>query len=65
MKPTLCCPCIADCPCIAPPPLGDAIPDEPFPLASIYYDGVEKAVRDAYARDYMAFGFKKWDRDGR
>ncbi len=50
---------------IDPPPLGDAIPDEPFPLASIYDDEVEKAVRDAYARDYMAFGFKKWDRDGR
>ncbi len=45
-----------------PPPFGAAIPDEPHSLTSIYDDDVEKAVRKAYARDYMAFGFRKWDR---
>lgn len=50
---------------VEPPALGDAMGDEPFPLSSIYDAEVEKAVREAYARDYMAFGFKRWDRDGR
>ncbi|HBZ43199.1 MAG TPA: nodulation protein NodH [Maritimibacter sp.] len=49
---------------IDPPPLGETIPSEPFPIGTFYDDEVEKAVRNAYARDYMAFGFRKWDREG-
>ncbi|MBV7380116.1 nodulation protein NodH [Maritimibacter dapengensis] len=49
---------------IDPPPLGEAVKDEPYSLASIYDEEVEKAVRNCYARDYMAFGFRKWGREG-
>ncbi|WP_368074477.1 hypothetical protein [Celeribacter baekdonensis] len=34
--------------------------DMPFTLADIYDDEVEDAVRAAYQRDYMMFGFKSW-----
>mgnify|MGYP000100180348 FL=1 len=34
--------------------------DTPFTLADIYDDEVEDAVRAAYQRDYMMFGFKSW-----
>ncbi|MBV7411043.1 nodulation protein NodH [Maritimibacter sp. DP1N21-5] len=34
----------------------------PFALSAIYDEDVERAVRTAYARDYMAFGFPRWDR---
>ncbi|MGR3363385.1 MAG: nodulation protein NodH [Maritimibacter harenae] len=46
---------------VEPPALGPAIADEPFALAEIYDDTVEQAARAAYARDYMAFGFDRWD----
>jgi hypothetical protein len=46
---------------VEPPALGPAIADEPFALAEIYDDTVEQATRAAYARDYMAFGFDRWD----
>lgn len=31
-----------------------------LPLAAIYDDELETAVRDAYPRDYITFGFTKW-----
>ncbi len=43
----------------APPPFID---DAPVPLADYYDDSVEAAVRAAYQRDYMMFGFKPWRR---
>ena len=39
-----------------PPPPAKAIPV----LASIYSADLETAARDAYARDYMGFGFTNW-----
>ena len=30
-------------------------------LASLYDDSVEAAARDAYARDYVGFGFRNWN----
>ncbi len=39
------------------PPLPEASPEEPFALAEFHDDEVEKAVRAAYQRDYMLFGF--------
>lgn len=47
----------------APPVLAPRFPDEPFHLASIYDEEIEKAVRGAYGRDYMAFGFSRWDKE--
>lgn len=49
---------------VEPPPFPDLAEDSPHPLSSIYDEEVEKAVRGAYARDYMAFGFPRWDRMG-
>ena len=37
-----------------------ADPDHPVLLSEIYNADVEAAVRDAYQRDYMMFGFKAW-----
>ena len=34
--------------------------DSPYTLADIYDEEVEDAVRAAYQRDYMMFGFKPW-----
>jgi hypothetical protein len=34
--------------------------DGPYTLADIYDEEVEDAVRAAYQRDYMMFGFKPW-----
>lgn len=34
--------------------------DKPFPLSEIYDEKIEKAVRAAYQRDYMLFGFGPW-----
>jgi hypothetical protein len=39
------------------PPVADVYP---YPLAAIYGADMEKAARDAYARDYNAFGFGDW-----
>lgn len=44
---------------IAPAPVADAGP-EPFPLAEIYSDRIERAARRAYQRDYMMFGYGAW-----
>ncbi len=41
-------------------PLPAAPPDAPFTLGDIYDDAVEKAVKSAYQRDYMQFGFGPW-----
>ncbi|WP_298499178.1 nodulation protein NodH [uncultured Maritimibacter sp.] len=49
---------------VEPPELTPAEPDGPHALRDIYDDEIEKAVRAAYARDYMAFGFPRWDRTG-
>ena len=38
----------------------EAKPDTAFDLADIYDGDVEAAVKDAYQRDYMMFGFGKW-----
>lgn len=34
----------------------------PVPLDAIYDDEIEEAARDAYQRDYMAFGYRAWER---
>ena len=36
------------------------VPDAPFALSDIYDEEVEQAVRGAYQRDYMMFGYKSW-----
>ncbi|OIP83404.1 MAG: hypothetical protein AUK37_07330 [Rhodobacterales bacterium CG2_30_65_12] len=46
-----------------PPPFGPTREDHPFALADIYDRKIEKAVRAAYQRDYMLFGFKPWKKD--
>lgn len=38
------------------------LPDEPFPLKSIYDGSVEVAAMEVYRRDYLNFGFPRWDR---
>ncbi|MGR3490886.1 MAG: sulfotransferase family 2 domain-containing protein [Shimia sp.] len=38
----------------------DAVVEDAIPLADIYDEEVEKAVRDIYQRDYITFGFKRW-----
>lgn len=39
-----------------------ALPDDhPISLRAIYDKEIEAAVRDAYQRDYMMFGFDAWD----
>lgn len=45
------------------PPLPPASPLGFTPLAAIHDAEVEAATRDAYARDYMAFGFADWAAD--
>ncbi len=42
------------------PDLPAPAPDRPFTLADIYDDEVERAVRDAYQRDFVMFGFRNW-----
>lgn len=34
--------------------------DEPFPLADVYDEDIEKACEAAYRRDYVMFGFGPW-----
>lgn len=43
--------------CAAPEP---DTPEEPVPLEAIYDEEVEAAVKAAYQRDYMSFGFGPW-----
>ena len=43
------------------PPAYRALPDEvPHDLGAIYDAEIEAAARDAYQRDYVAFGFRNW-----
>ena len=42
------------------PPLPPAPTDDPVALADIMDQTVEAAAREAYGRDYMAFGFGPW-----
>ena len=44
----------------SPPPLHPEPDRSPYPLAAIYDDQIETAVRSAYQRDYMMFGFGSW-----
>ncbi|SEV90723.1 hypothetical protein SAMN05444851_0240 [Aliiroseovarius sediminilitoris] len=44
----------------AAPTLPAASPDAPFSLDQVYSDEIETAVRKAYQRDYMMFGFRSW-----
>ena len=44
------------------PDLVQETDDAVFPLSKIYNPDVEAAVRAAYQRDYMNFGFGPWDR---
>lgn len=43
-----------------PKPAPD-VPDSPFALADVYNDDIEDKVSDVYQRDYMMFGFDRWD----
>ncbi len=45
---------------IAMKPLPPSNQTYPYPLAAIYGADMEKAARDAYGRDYAAFGFTNW-----
>ena len=47
---------------VAAPPLPAPEPEAPFALADFHDDEVEKAVRGAYQRDYMLFGFAPYGR---
>lgn len=42
------------------PSLPEAAADQPFALKDIYNEAVEAAVKAAYQRDYMMFGYKPW-----
>ncbi|MGJ8617051.1 MAG: sulfotransferase family 2 domain-containing protein [Sulfitobacter sp.] len=42
------------------PDLSPRHPDQPFALAEIYDDEIEKLAADAYQRDYVMFGFSRW-----
>lgn len=47
------------------PALPGAELEQPFALAEIYDQEVEKAVQAAYQRDYMMFGFGTWAEDAK
>ncbi|MEZ5714623.1 MAG: nodulation protein NodH [Paracoccaceae bacterium] len=42
------------------PEVGKAGPEAPFALSEVYDDSVEAAAQEAYARDYLVFGFERW-----
>ncbi|MEM1386540.1 MAG: nodulation protein NodH [Pseudomonadota bacterium] len=42
------------------PPINPGVDNAPVPLLDYYDERVEAAVRDAYQRDYMMFGFARW-----
>ncbi|HGG04574.1 MAG TPA: nodulation protein NodH [Aliiroseovarius sp.] len=44
-------------------PVSQDAPDQPFSLADIYDQQVEDAVRAAYQKDYMLFGFSAWGKN--
>jgi LPS sulfotransferase NodH len=43
-----------------PPDFALASPAAPYPLEAIYDAEIERLARDAYARDYVQFGFSAW-----
>ena len=45
-----------------PPPIVVEEASTPVPLAQIYDGKLEKAAIEAYRRDYMLFGFPRWNR---
>lgn len=45
---------------VAAPPYAEVADEVPHPLAAIYDGEIEEAAREAYARDYLAFGFGPW-----
>jgi hypothetical protein len=45
---------------VTPPALATAEPAADFPLERIYGADLEEAAREAYARDYLGFGFGDW-----
>ncbi len=42
------------------PELEPIAPDQPFTLADIYDERIEKLASEAYQRDYVTFGFSNW-----
>ncbi|SLN10554.1 Sulfotransferase family protein [Aquimixticola soesokkakensis] len=44
----------------AAPAVGQAEEDAPFSLEEVYSDEVEQAVKAAYQRDYLMYGFGRW-----
>lgn len=42
------------------PPYSPPVPAHPVQLSEIYDEAIEAAVKDAYQRDYMMFGFSPW-----
>jgi Sulfotransferase family len=48
---------------IEPPALPETAPETPHSLESIYDTEVEEAVRKAYQRDFMLFGYRPWRRN--
>jgi len=42
------------------PEIGRSAPETPFALSEIYDESVEAAAQEAYARDYLVFGFGAW-----
>ena len=42
-------------------PVPTPAPDTPFTLAEIYDNEIEDLAADIYQRDYMMFGFDRWD----
>jgi len=45
-----------------PQPFAASDDDAPFPLKAIYDGKIEKAVIEAYRRDYLGFGFARWNK---
>ncbi len=46
----------------APQPFAAATDDAPFPLKAVYDGKIEKATMEAYRRDYLNFGFPRWNK---
>ncbi|SEK79701.1 LPS sulfotransferase NodH [Roseovarius nanhaiticus] len=41
-------------------PVAEAAPDQPYTLAEIYDDEIEALIADVYQRDYIMFGWGRW-----
>ena len=46
---------------VSPPALTEEIEDTPYTLAQIYNGKVETAVKKCYTKDYVNFGFGRWN----